>query len=229
MERYTLDPTLITLDEFYILTRDKKLIPSRIALHDRMEKRFAKLREAGISHLGALIKSLKSSELVANLSAVTGIPESYLILLKREAGSYLASPFPLSDIPGVPHEYTEVLKSMGIRNTRDFFEKVQSTDDRSETSGKSGIPVARLKEIFSLTDLSRITGVGPVFARVVYQAGITSVDDFAQTKAESHYRAYMTVIEKYGYAAGHFSEGDIQYCIDYARVLCRINLYNTKS
>ena len=186
MEKYTFDPALITLDEFYMLTRDKKLIPSRITLQDRMENRFVKLREAGISHLGALIKALKSRELIANLSASTGIPESYLILLKREAGSYLASPYPLSDIPGVPYEYTEVLKSINIRHTRDFFEQVQTRDDQAQTAQRTGIPVARLKEIFALTDLSRITGVGPVFARVVYQAGITSVKAFAKTDAESH-------------------------------------------
>ena len=78
---------------------------------------------------------------------------------------------------------------------------------------------ARLKELWALCDLSRITGVGAVFARVVYEAGIHSVSEFAETQASSHYLKYMSVIEKFGYSAGHFSEGDIQFCIDYARVV----------
>lgn len=229
MEKYSLDPAMISLEEFYNLTRNKELIPSRVLLHEFMEDRFSQLRKAGILHLGGLIKSMRSKEAVSSLSATTCIPVNYLLLLKREAGSYLARPFPLSDIPGVPFEYTEVLKTADIRHTRDFFEQVQTRDDRIKVSARTGIPLERLKDIFALTDLSRITGVGGVFARVIYEAGITSVCAFARTEAESQYRAYMSVIKKYGYDAGHFSSKDIQYCIEYAKVICRIKSKSSTS
>lgn len=219
MNSYTLDPKHISLDRFKQLTRERQMIPSRVELQEEMEKRFKALRSAGISQLGELINTLGSKSKLDAFSKKTGLPADYLVLLKREAGSYLARPFPLSKFPGIPFEYTEVLKSKGIKTSRDFFERVQSPAQQSQVSKESGIPVARLEELWSLCDLSRITGVGGVFARVVYEAGICSVNEFSETKANSHYLKYLSVIEKFGYSAGHFSEGDIQFCIDYARVV----------
>jgi hypothetical protein len=54
---------------------------------------------------------------------------------------------------------------------------------------------------------------------VVYEAGIQSCLEFAQTTAPGHYRKYMQVIGEQGFEAGHFSEGDIQYCIEYAKLI----------
>jgi hypothetical protein len=220
METYTLDPSKISLDRFYQLTRSRRMLPSRRLLHEKIEERFRIVREAGIGNLKELIKSLGSKSRIESFAAETGIPAEYLVLLKREAGSYLARPFPLADFPGIPYEYTESLKSRRIRNTRDFFDSVQESGAMEPLSRSTGIPVERLKEILALCDLSRITGVGGVFARVVYDAGIRSTREFAKTDAPTHFRKYMEVIDTYGYAAGHFVEEDIQYCIDYAKVIC---------
>ena len=219
MKRYTLDPDLIGLEQFKQLTRDRKMLPSRQELHQEMDPRFAALRKAGIKTLGDLLRSLGSKSKQELISAQTGLSMDYLLLLKREAGSYLARPFPLSAFPGIPFEYTEVLKSRSLVSTRDFFERVQTEGQKASVSKDTGIPQARLKELHSLCDLSRITGVGGLFARVVYEAGIRSCRDFAETHAPEHYRFYMDIIEKNGYAAGHFSEEDIRYCIEYARVV----------
>ncbi len=106
---------------------------------------------------------------------------------------------------------------------REFFELAQTKKQQMGLSHQTGIPQARLLELFSLSDLSRITGIGGVFARIVYEAGIKSVEQFAQTGAADQYQKYKTIIKKHGYPAGHFAEEDIQYCIDYAAVImeCR--------
>jgi len=226
MKRYTLDPDLIGLDRFMQLTRNRRMLPSRLELHKQMDECFASLRMSGISSLGDLIRALGSKSKREAFSTQTGLAVEYLVLLKREAGSYLARPFPLSTFPGIPYEYAEVLKSRGLANTRDFFEKVQMPEQKAQVSKETGIPVARLKELHALCDLSRITGVGGVFARVVYEAGIRSTREFAISDAPEHYRLYMAIIEKYKYAAGHFSEGDIRYCIEYARVVAEADEIN---
>lgn len=134
-------------------------------------------------------------------------------------GSYLARPFPLSDFPGIPHEYVEALKARKIRHTREFFENAQTDAQRNQLSRSTGIPEARIMEIFSLSDLSRITGIGAVFARIVFEAGIRSVEQFADTDASTHYIKYLDISEKRGYAIGHLVEEDILSCIDFARVI----------
>ena len=202
MENYTLDPSLISMHKFYMLTVSKQLIPGRVLLNEKIDERFDILRNMGIKNLGMLLKSLKSKQNVQSIATASGIPAAYLLLLRREAGSYLARPFPLADFPGIPYEYVEVLKANKIRNTREFFQGVQTTRQQQEVAGKTGIPKERLKEIFALSDLSRITGVGGVFARIVYEAGIRSVEEFARTGA-----------------AIKVSKEDMQYCIDYAKVI----------
>ena len=210
---------MISLERFHELTRSKKMIPSRTMLQDKIFERFQALKSNGIENLGQLISSLGNRVKIGELASLTGIPDNYLAVLKREAGSYLANPFPLSDLPGIPFEFTEVLKSRGIRNTRDFFESVQTAEQRKEVSTITGIPESRLKEIFSLCDLTRITGVGWLYSRIIYDSGIRSVRLFSETDALTHIRKYRDTIEKYGYKAETLGEDDMQYCIDYAHVI----------
>ena len=223
MEAYTIDPYKISMNRFYKLTASKHLIPSRVALREMIEERFSILNNLGIENLGELLKTLKSKQNLQAFVTKSGIPPAYLVLLKREAGSYLARPFPLSDFPGIPFEYVEVLKSKEIRFTREFFELAQTLGQQTDLSTQTGIPLARVQELFALSDLSRITGIGGVFARIVYEAGVQSVEHFALTSAADQFQKYMAIIKKYSYPAGHFAEEDIQYCIDYAKVIleCR--------
>jgi hypothetical protein len=216
MEDYNLDREQFSLQLFNEQIRTKKMIPSRVLLQEGREKYFGALEIKGIKNLKQLIAVLGNSNKIKLVASECGIPELYLTLLKREAGSYLAKPFPLSDFPGIPLEYTEVLKTRGIRNTRDFFESVQNANQRKGMAKQTGIPESRLREIFALCDLSRITGVGSFYARIIYEAGLRSVCDFATTDAATHNKNYRKVLEKRGYPVKKLSEDDLQYCIDYA-------------
>jgi hypothetical protein len=219
MKSYSIDPDLISLDQFRELTAGKEMLPGRVSLQKGMEERFAILKESGIRHLGDLLANLSSRAKIHQYSRQSGLGEDYLIILKREAGSYLSRPFPLSDFPGIPFEYIEILKSQGLRHTRDLFEKLQSDQQPAELTATTGIPAYRLKELFSLCDLSRITGVGGIFARVLYEAGIRSAKEYSLNDAASTLKRCREVIDKYGYAAGKLGEKDVQYGINYARLV----------
>ena len=225
MKRYSLDPDRIGLERFLELIRGKRMLPGRVGLQQQMDARFAVLRDAGISSLGELLRRLGSASKMKAFSEESGLTMDYLVLLKREAGSCLPRPFPLSAFPGIPFEYTEALKSKGYKNTRDFFEQVQTLEQRTLVSGKTGIPLARLKELHALCDLSRITGVGGVFARVMYETGIRSAGEFAFAGAPMQNREFNKVIDTYAYAAGHLTEEDIRYCMAYASLLAKADLH----
>ena len=144
-------------------------------------------------------------------------------LLKGKAGSYLSKAFPLSDFPGIPLEYTEVLKTRGIISTKQFFEEVQSPEQRKQVAASCGIPLARLAEIHSLCDLSRITRVGGFYARIIYHAGIRSVEDFAGTDAAAQNVLYLASLARLGYPVKALSEEDLQYCIKHAKLIRALN------
>ena len=219
MKQYSIDPSLISLEEFKELTATKRMLPGRVMLQEDMEERFGVLKESGITHLGNLLSRLSSKSRIESFSARTGLSDDYLTLMKREAGSYIAKPFPLSSFPGIPYEYVEILKSRGIKNTKNFYEQVQSDQQQAQLAENTGIPVYRLKELFTLCDLSRITGVGGIFARVIYEAGIRSAVDFTNTELTTLLTSCQAVIEKHGYAAGKLGEEDISYGINYAKVI----------
>ncbi len=219
MKQYSNDPAMISLEEFRKLTAGRNILPGRVSLQEDMEERFDVLKGSGIENLEDLFRLLGSKPKIDNFSAQTGLSADYLVLLKREAGSYLARPFPLSNFPGIPYEYVEILKSRGIKNTKDLFEQVQTDQQQARLAESTGIPVYRLKELFTLCDLSRITGVGGIFARVVYEAGIRSTVEFARTEISTQLSSYRAVIEEYRYAAGKLGEEDISYGINYAKVI----------
>lgn len=207
MVNYSTNLSLISLDRFFQLTRSKRMLPGRVMLHEMMEERFAILARAGITDLKIMIRQLGSKQKMESFAARWNLPYPYLVLLKREAGSYRTKPFPLSDFPGVPFEYTEALRSLGFRNTRDFFELAQTAPLRSDLASITGIPEARLLELFALCDLSRICGVGGTMARFCYEVGIRSVREFAGAQLSQF---------------PEFSEEDIGYCIDYAKVILEL-------
>jgi len=221
MKTYSIDPSLLSLEEFRELIAGKRILPGRIMLQEEMKARFHVLKKSGIHTLGDLLHLLASKSKIENYASHSGLSAGYLVLLKREAGSYLARPFPLSDIPGIPFEYTELLKSRGIRNTKDFFEQVQSKAQQEDLSSNTGIPAYRLEELYTLCDLSRITGVGGIFARVLYEAGIRSPLEYAGAEVPDLLNRCQAVIEKHGYAAGKLGEKDIQYGIDYSLVIVK--------
>jgi hypothetical protein len=213
MQSYTIDPARITLRHFFDLTRKRRMLPSRVLLHEKMDERFALLSGSGIKNLADLLKVLKSKEKLEDFALQSGLDSSYLTLLKREAGSYLARPHPLSDFPGVPFEYTELLKSRGIGTTRTFFDRAQTDAQRTELAGRTGIPETRLRELYVLCDLSRITGVGGTMARMAYEAGIRSTAAFAVTEERFE---------------GQLSEDDMTYCREYAKLIAKMDLKDTR-
>ena len=219
MKSYTIDPAKIGLEKFKELTAGRSMLPGRVALHEQLEKRFDILSRSGVKHLGDLLHILGSKPKIESFSVQTGLPTEYLVLLRREAASYLARPFPLSDFPGIPFEYVELLKSKGILNTKNFFEQAQTEGHQSELASITGIPKYRLKELFSLCDFSRITGVGGIFARVIYEAGIRSTLEFACIDISEQLKDYLAIMEKYGYEAGNIGEEDIRYSVYYASIL----------
>jgi len=219
---YTIDPYLIGIEQFYSLTASKSLLPGRIALKDEMEGRFSIMNKSGIENLGMLLKAFNSREQVQLFAKTHRIPQEYLFMVRREAGSYLARPFPLKEFPGVPFEYCKILHILGLRNTREYFEFAQGENVLYNLSQKSGVPVARLKEIFVLCNLSRIGGVGPVFSRIVYETDIRSVKEFAGIRTGSHCPRFNSVIDKRGYATARLSENDVQYCIGFAKLIVKI-------
>lgn len=219
MKRYRINPERFPTGLLETLIAGRTMIPSRRSLKNDLHENFFVLEKAGIRNLKELFKALGNKKKIKEFSRKYCIGEPWLVLLKREAGSYISKPFPLEKFPGIPFEYTEALRSGNISSTEDFFERMQAGEDLENWSGITGIPLPRMKELYALCDLSRINGVGPRFARILYQAGFTSVEQVAGSDAETQLRLYEKARERSHPDLPALSISDIQYCIDFAKVI----------
>jgi nucleotidyltransferase/DNA polymerase involved in DNA repair len=142
-----------------------------------------------------------------------------LLILKRDVKSYLPNPVNLKYFPGINQDHVEKMAVMGIKNTKHLFNKVQNIEELSKLSIEADIPQSELLEILKLSDLARINGVGPVFARMILDTRIDTAAKMANANAELLFKKLKKLNEEKNYTKAKFTQKDVQYCIDFAKKL----------
>jgi hypothetical protein len=215
-DSYHLDLQHIPLEKYKQTLKAAELIPSRRALKEQIDDRFSRLRVQGIANLAEFLDAAKITAKVAELAGKTGIPVEYLTLLRREVNALLPNPKNLKDFPGGEGSIVEKLAARGIKNTKQLFESALTGRQRADLAREAGIDPEKLLELVKLSDLSRIYGVGPVFARLLYDVGFDSVGAIARADSPQLFdklsRAYLAA----GNSRVDFKERDIAFCIQMA-------------
>jgi hypothetical protein len=193
----------------------RNLIPSRISLKEGLEAKFDLLQREGIHTLSDLISALKNNKKLEELSTRTGINENYLVLLRREANSYLPNPVSLNRFSGFSTNVLERLANEGIKNSRHLFDRAGSDPGLKTLIDVSGIQRDVLMEMLSLSDLVRAYGVGPVFARILYDTGIRSIRQFRSYSPQQVVDLYQ---ERTGKKAD-FTISDIKFSLELVKAL----------
>ncbi len=214
-KQYHLDFEKFSLQRFKRSLQKRNMIPSRVILKENIEERFKLLDSNGIKTLKALIDTLKSKQKIDTFSKKTGLAIDYLTILKREVNSYHPNPINLNKFPGIDIKIVESLKKLGIRNTKQYFNKVNCGTGNDQLAQETGISKDIFDELSSLSDLARLYGVGPVFARIIYDVGINSVENFIKYSAKE----FIKIYEKKTKKKADFSESDINFSREIANEL----------
>ena len=90
----------------------------------------------------------------------------------------------LKEIEGVGEAYALKLKEAGIDTTDELLEKGASPKGRKEIAVQSGISVALILEWVNHVDLFRVKGVGSEYADLLEEAGVDTIPELAQRKAD---------------------------------------------
>lgn len=188
------------------------MIPSRAILKDHLSTRFDIISSQGINTLGELISSLKTKPLIEAFAQKSKLSVDYLTILKREASSYLPNPVQLKQFSGVDTEVVSELGKRGINSSRQLFDRA---DELRMLSSDTGVPSQQIRELMCLSDLCRLYGVGPVFARILYDIGIDSV----QTLAAHSGAEIVDIYEDQTQKTADFSARDIEFTLELARDL----------
>lgn len=210
--QYYLNLERYTLEKFKKSISQRKMIPSRVILKENIEERFEVFKRFNINNLKELIALLKTKDKIETFAVESGLSSEYLTIIKREASSYHPKPIKLRDFPDVDIESVSVLESLGIKNSKQLFNKVKK-ETFSNVSESTGVPSDHLNELFSLSDLARLYGVGPVFARMIYDTGVTSIDSFVNYTGDDFVKLY----EKQTNKKADFSSADIDFSLELAR------------
>lgn len=211
---YSPDLSTFSLAKLKTHLRTARLLPGQRILGEHLDERFACLEQNGIANLAQLQTALKSGASVAAFARATGLPEAYLIVLRREVNSYQPRPVALKDFPGLAPEIIRRLAQAGISNTAQLFPYVRTPVERAAFARQHRLEGGTVLELARLADMARLKWVGPKFARLLLAAGYGSIEKIAAASGEELYRALMRANETGHVYEGKFGSEDLQAWIE---------------
>ena len=91
----------------------------------------------------------------------------------------------IAKIEGIGAIYKEKLVAAGIKTVEKLLEVGAGAKAREELAAKTGIPVKLILEWVNLADLMRIKGVGEEYSDLLEEAGVDTIAELANRKADS--------------------------------------------
>jgi predicted flap endonuclease-1-like 5' DNA nuclease len=218
-DTYYLDLSLVPLAQFKQRLGKQDLLPSRQILQEELNGRFETLVGMGIGDMQALYEALKTKKRMSQFAQESGLPLDYLTILRREVNSYRPKPVNLKAFPGVGEDCAAELAEAGIKNSYHLFSQMRTAEQQKMLADQTGIAPETLRELLALSDLVRINGVGPVFARMLYDLDVKGAANLAAAQAAPLFSALMALNQEKSYTKASFTEKDVAYCIEVAQML----------
>ncbi|MBN2148619.1 MAG: DUF4332 domain-containing protein [Anaerolineales bacterium] len=99
----------------------------------------------------------------------------------------------LVEVEGIGEKFAAKLKAAGIATTAVLLEKGATPKGRKEIAEKSGISDGLILQWVNHVDLFRIKGVGSEYSDLLEAAGVDTVPELAQRKAENLFEKMTAV------------------------------------
>jgi predicted flap endonuclease-1-like 5' DNA nuclease len=131
----------------------------------------------------------------------------------------------LSVIEGIGPTFQEKLKKVGIRSIEALLEKGSKPKGRAEIEAASGIGGKLILEWVNLADLFRIKGVGSEYSDLLEEAGVDTVVELAQRRADNLYKAILDVNARKKLVRRPPTMDDVKSWIEQAKKLPRLVQY----
>ncbi len=221
-DTYGIDLNEMGLDDFRKHIEHDDLLPSRQILREGASDHFTTFTEMGMRTLQDLIDAFKTKKRLEALSVETQINLDYLKILRREAMSYVPNPVYFRDIPGLDSDLVASLEEIGIKHTQHFFAQGKTHAERIELSSKTGRSLEDLQMVAGMTDLARVGFMGPVFVRLVYDAGVHDSRTLAESDPEILLDDLHRVNEAQDLTTPMPALKDLIYCIHNAGMLPQV-------
>lgn len=221
VDNYYIDLEMYPLTRFKQELNKSELLPSRKILKEQIDNRFKILEQNGIGNLQDLVNSLKTPKKAREFADKSGLPQDYILILRREVNSYLPKPVHLEKFPGIEKDTLSKLNNIGIKNTAHLFKRIKNDNDRNKLAAETEINPEEIVELTKLTDLSRVKWIGPVFARMFLDSGTDTVEKLSKADARTLYKKLIEINDKKRYTKSRFIESDVEICIKVSKMVPR--------
>lgn len=145
--------------------------------------------------------------------------------LREERIARTRNSFRLSDFRGVNPEDIARLEAIGIANVDQMLAAGRTPADREGLARRTGVAPQAILEYVKLSDLSRLSGLKTVRARLYYDGGFDTLDKIAACDAEDLRGALTAFVEHTGFEGIAPLPREAQSTVAAAHALPRIVAY----
>ena len=131
----------------------------------------------------------------------------------------------MKDIQGLPAEHVERLDAIGITDVEVVLEAGRTEEKREELSRWSGLPVDEVLCFVKLADLTRILDIKGLRVRLLYEAGVDTVEKVSDYDPQTLRDRLVEVNEHMKILKRHPTLVETNYWITQAKALKRIVEY----
>jgi predicted flap endonuclease-1-like 5' DNA nuclease len=131
----------------------------------------------------------------------------------------------LITIEGVGEAYAAKLREAGIGSTEMLLEKGATPKGREEIAAQSGISGKLILEWVNHVDLFRIRGVGEEYADLLEEAGVDTIPELAQRRADNLYQKLVAVNGEKNLVRRLPTQDQVAAWIEQAKQLPRVITY----
>lgn len=131
----------------------------------------------------------------------------------------------LSTVEGIGETYAKKLKDAGLGSTKALLEKGATPQGRKEIAEKTGISDKLILRWVNHVDLFRVKGIGGEYAELLEAAGVDTVPELAQRKAENLCQKMESVNKEKNLVRKPPTQSQVADWIEQAKKLPRILSY----
>lgn len=127
----------------------------------------------------------------------------------------------LSEIEGIGAVYSEKLAAVGIKSQEKLLEAGGTPKGRKDLAAKSDISEKLILKWVNRADLARVKGVGEEYADLLEVAGVDTVPELAQRRADNLLKKMLEVNEERQLVRSPPTEAMVEKWIAQAKTLPR--------
>lgn len=143
----------------------------------------------------------------------------------KHSTSKLSTEISIEEIEGIGPVIGEKLRNAGIFNTNQYLESTKTPAQRKKLAELTDLSEKQILKFANMTDLLRIEGIDPQFAELLEAAGVDTVPELAQRKAENLTKKMEEVNAEKRLCKTTPSLGDVTNWVELAKKLSRVIEY----